>query len=204
MKKGAESITRALSGRRRHDKAAAKDADVIVLASGNLGLIYLTRWEDRLSFEQINTAYPRLISGLTDQAWIGFVMVRSAEHGPFVIGARGTYYLRDDRVEGENPLAHFGPRAAAHLRRTDRFSYVPDILVNSAYDPETGEVTAFEELVGSHGGLGGTQCQPFILHPAAWELDHRDIVGAERLHSVLKAQVRTTEQKKTEDGAAAT
>ncbi|MGZ4902906.1 MAG: hypothetical protein ACXV6K_10275 [Halobacteriota archaeon] len=171
------------------------------MASGNLGLIYLTKWRERLTYEQINAAFPRLIAGLTDHAWIGFVMVHSAQHGPLAIGARGIHYLRDGRIEGEDPLAHFGPHAAAHLRRTDSFSYTPDILVNSTYDPETGEVAAFEELVGSHGGLGGTQGEPFILHPATWDLGSEAIVGAERLHRVLKAQVRTTEQKQMEGEA---
>ena len=134
----------------------------IPLASGNLGLIYLTKWEERLTYEQINVVFPHLITGLTDHAWIGFVMVRSAQHGPLAIGARGIHYLHDNYVKGEDPLAHFGPYVAAHLRRTDSFSYTPDILVNSTHDPETGEVAAFEELVGSHGGLGGTQCGPFF------------------------------------------
>jgi len=131
-------------------------------------------------------------------------MVHSREHGPLVIGARGTYYLRDDQVEGENPLASFGAHAAVHLRRTGSFSYLPDVLVNSAYDPETGEVAVFEELIGSHGGLGGTQCQPFLLHPATWKLSHEPIVGAGRLHAVLKAQVRVTSQNETNGGAAST
>jgi len=29
-----------------------------------------------------------------------------------------------------------------------------------------GTVAAFEELVGNHGGLGGPQTEPFIVHPA--------------------------------------
>ncbi|MGZ4932705.1 MAG: phage holin family protein [Halobacteriota archaeon] len=202
VKKSAKRIAEVR--RKRREKKTTKDADVIVLASGNLGLIYLTRWSERLTYEQVNEAFPDLIPGLTTHEWVGFVMVRSAEHGPLAIGARGVYHLRDDRAEGENPLAHFGPHAAAHLRRTDRFSYAPDILVNSAYDPETGEVAAFEELVGSHGGLGGPQSQPFLLHPATWNIGHEEIVGAERLHDVLKAQIRTTGQKDRKGEAAVT
>ena len=93
-------------------------------------------------------------------------MVRSDENGPVVIGAEGMYFLDDDRVEGQNPLANFCPRAAQHLRRTDSFPNCPDILVNSFYDPENNEGCAFEELIGFHGGMGGWQTEPFILHPA--------------------------------------
>ena len=47
----------------------------------------------------------------------------------------------------------------------------PDIYVNSLYDPVLDEVAAFEELVGCHGGLGGWQTRPLLVHPAEWELD---------------------------------
>jgi putative membrane protein len=59
-------------------------------------------------------------------------------------------------------------------------------MVNSLYDPETGEVAAFEELVGSHGGLGGDQSSSFLMFPAAWEMESAPIVGACALHAQLK------------------
>ena len=46
---------------------------------------------------------------------------------------------------------------------------MPDILVISSVDPVTGEVPAFEELVGNHGGLGGSQREPFLLYPAVFD-----------------------------------
>ena len=39
-----------------------------------------------------------------------------------------------------------------------------DLIVNSALYPD-GTVAAFEELIGSHGGLGGEQTDSFLLHP---------------------------------------
>ncbi len=36
----------------------SKDANVIVLASGNLGLVYLTDHAKRLKYEQMNQVYP--------------------------------------------------------------------------------------------------------------------------------------------------
>ena len=65
-----------------------------------------------------------------------------------------------------------------HLRRTDGFPDAPDILVNSFYKAETNEVAAFEELIGSHGGLGGFQTQPFVLFPVEWHVEEDDLVGA--------------------------
>jgi len=47
----------------------------------------------------------------------------------------------------------------------------PDLLVHSDLDPRTGEVHAFEELVGCHGGLGGWQNHAVLVHPADWPID---------------------------------
>ena len=55
----------------------------------------------------------------------------------------------------------------------------------SFYDPETDEVCAFEELIGSHGGVGGAQTEPFILYPSNWDVED-DIVGSEKIYSILK------------------
>jgi uncharacterized membrane protein YvlD (DUF360 family) len=173
---------------KKPQKVTQKDANVMVLASGNLGMVYLTDHVDRLSFEQINQIYPDLIPGLAKHQGVGFILVNSEDHGALVIGNRGTYYLKDDIIEGDNPLANFGPSAADHIRRTNQFKYTPDVLIISLYDPEKNEVAAFEELVGSHGGIGGEQSFPFILHPKEWNIED-DLVGAEKVHQVFKAQI---------------
>jgi hypothetical protein len=89
-------------------------------------------------------------------------------------------------VEGEDPLVGFGPNAAEHLRRTDSFPDAPDVLVNSFFNAETNEVAAFEELIGSHGGLGGYQTQPFLLHPAELEIEDGELVGAAAVYRQFK------------------
>ena len=100
-----------------------------------------------------------------------------------VLGPRGVNFLDEGRVEGEDPLAPFGPNAAHHVKRTDGFSHCPDIVLNSAYWAETDEVAAFEELVGSHGGMGGAQSFPFALVPAEWNLPDEPVIGAEAMHA---------------------
>ena len=64
--------------------------------------------------------------------------------------------------------------------------HVPDILVNSFYDKEADEVCAYEELVGSHGGVGGSQSKPFILYPSTWNVGDEEIIGAENIYKLLK------------------
>jgi len=102
-----------------------------------------------------------------------------------VLGAHGARYLADDEVVGEDPLAPFAPTAANHLRRTDRFTHVADIMVNSFYDAEVEQGCAFEELISFHGGLGGPQTRPFILYPAELPVPAEPIVGAAAVHDLL-------------------
>ena len=162
------------------------DVDVVVLASGNLGLISFPDIPGRASLERIVDRYPRLVLGLAAHPGIGFLLVRSDEHGPLAIGRAGLHHLADGRIEGEDPLAPFGPRAADHLRRTDSFRNAPDILLNSFYDPEVDEGAAFEELIGFHGGLGGKQTEPFLLFPATFPAPDEPIVGAASVHQLFK------------------
>jgi hypothetical protein len=58
-------------------------------------------------------------------------------------------------------------------------------MVGSFYDPELDEGCAFEELISFHGGLGGPQTRPFILHPERLPLPSEPIVGAAAVHGVL-------------------
>jgi len=163
------------------------EQEAVVMVSGPLGLIYLPRSSERLTLEQIAEAHPELVSTLTAHPGIGFVMVRSREHGGAVaVGAGGHRRLADDVVVGEDPLAHFDPTVADHLRRHDRFPHCPDLLVNSMYDPQTDEVAPFEDFMGSHGGLGGPQMKPFAVVPADWSEPAEPIVGVEAMHEVLR------------------
>jgi hypothetical protein len=166
-------------------KGEEAEPAVVALASGNLGLVSFTKFSHRLTLEELNESFPTVVPGLAEHEGVGFIMVRSQAEGPVVIGANGTYFLEQDRYEGENPLEKFGPNAPAHLRRTDSFPNCPDILVNSFYNPEMDEGCAFEELIGFHGGMGGTQSMPFLLHPAELEVDG-EIIGAANVYRVCK------------------
>ena len=161
-------------------------SEVIVLASGNLAMIYLTQWSQRLTYEELNSYFPELIPGIINNEYVGFILVKSQEHGDLAIGKDGTYYLDSDEIEGKNPLEGFGDNIVRHLKRTSSFEHTPDILVNSFYDAEADEVCAFEELVGSHGGAGGDQSKPFILYPSSWKVSDDEIIGAENIYKLIK------------------
>jgi len=168
-----------------HSKNDVSDREVVVLGSGNLGLIYLMEEKRRLTLEEIDSRHPSLIPALREHPHIGWLLVRSAEHGAVVLGADGTHYLRSGRVEGEDPLAHYSATAPQHVLRTDGFDNVADIMVGSFYDPELDEGCAFEELISFHGGLGGPQTRPFILAAERLPLPAEPIVGAAAVHRIL-------------------
>jgi hypothetical protein len=166
-------------------KEAAPEGEAAVLASGNLGLVYLQDEPRRVTLEEIEARHPRLLPALRTHPHIGFVLVRSARDGGVVLGPRGLHRLADGHVEGDDPLAVFPPNSARHLRRTDTFEHAPDLLVNSFYDPSLEEGCAFEELISFHGGLGGPQTRPFILHPANLPVPDEPLVGAAAVHGLL-------------------
>ena len=170
---------------KKRAKNDVSDRHVLVLGSGNLGLIYLMEERRRLTLEEIDERHPRLIPALREHPHVGWLLVRSAEHGALVLGPSGVRHLDGGRLEGDDPLAAFSPTAAEHLLRTDGFSHVADIMVGSFYDPERDEGCAFEELISFHGGLGGPQTRPFILHPESLAVPDEPILGAAAVHDLL-------------------
>jgi uncharacterized membrane protein YvlD (DUF360 family) len=173
---------------RRHAGAtddAEKPADIVVAASGNLGLISFPAVAARATRETIDATYPGLIDGLVRHPGVGLVMVRPKGRGALVLGASGTNDLADGHVDGIDPLAPFGPNAAAGVRRLDAMPECGDLVIVSMFDRVSGEVAPFEEQIGSHGGLGGVQSDAFILHPAEWRIEEPPL-GAVALHKVIR------------------
>jgi hypothetical protein len=173
----------------RKEKPAKNDVagrKAVVLGSGNLALVYLMEEPRRLTLEDFDERHPALIPALRDHPHVGWILVRSAEHGAVVLGGGGTLFLNDGSVEGEDPLANFSPTAADHLLRTDGFEHVADLMIGSFYDPALDEGCAFEELISFHGGLGGPQTRPFVLHPASLPLPRGPLIGAAAVHEVLR------------------
>jgi hypothetical protein len=166
-------------GQQEPETTPPPDAPLLVVSSGNLSMLYLTRFPHRLTRAAIEHAYPRLIGGLAAHPGIGVVVVQD-EDGPVAYGSDGSHRLGDGTVTGIDPLLAYGPRARQDLLRHQSAAHIGDLVVISAVDPVTQEVSAFEELVGSHGGLGGWQTDALLIYPAGWplagELDGPDAV----------------------------
>jgi uncharacterized membrane protein YvlD (DUF360 family) len=173
--------------RKKPSKKDVSGQDLVVLGSGNLGLIYLLGEERRrLTLEEINAQHPRLVPALREHPHVGWLLIRSAQQGALVLGPRGTRFLASGEVEGEDPLAEFSPNAASHLARSDGFTHAADIFVGSFYDPTLEEGCAFEELISFHGGLGGPQTRPFLLYPTALAQPSEPILGAAAVNEILR------------------
>jgi uncharacterized membrane protein YvlD (DUF360 family) len=173
---------------REYDDEGSEDEDVpVVLGSGNLGLFYV-RGPRRLALEELSSRWPNLVPGLTNHPGVGFVAGIGALGTPWAIGADGRRELRTGAVEGRDPLDGFGDQAPRVLLRAVLMEEAPDLYVNSAVDPVTGDVAAFEDLVGAHGGLGGSQDRAVVLVPGdlAGVVPDR-VEGADELHQALVA-----------------
>ncbi|MFE7422860.1 alkaline phosphatase family protein [Rhodococcus sp. NPDC057529] len=167
------------------DVAVTPGENPVVLASGNLGLVSFPQLPGRATREWIDARYPDLIPALVTHPGIGFVLVARDDGGSVVLGPGGSIDVATGAVDGVDPLTDFGPGALDRVRRTDTFDNVADLMVGGRYWPDTREVAAFEDQVGSHGGLGGPQNTPFLLYPADLPAPPNPLQGAEAVHEVL-------------------
>ena len=177
-------------GPRRGGRTSPPPADasaIAVVGSGNLGLIWF--------IGQRPSADARGARGEASRAGRGARRAPGRLDAPGQdprsrvarrSGTTGSVNLDDGEVEGEDPMAPFGPHTLLSMRREDEMEHAPDLLLISEYNPALGEVAAFEELIGSHGGLGGPQTEPFILHPTEWTLDEEVPLGAPAVYRNLR------------------
>jgi uncharacterized membrane protein YvlD (DUF360 family) len=177
--------------RRAGGKAASPDAapppEVVVASSGNLAHLYFTLDSGRMTSEGIQLRYPGLVETLARHPGIGAVIGRSAGGHTLLLGADGQHDLDATPPDGRDLLAEYGPYAVESLRRLTAFTTAGDLILLGSVDAVTGEVTGFEELVGSHGGLGGRQTEPFILYPSSLRLTDHPPLGAPALYHQLVA-----------------
>ncbi|WP_454044197.1 alkaline phosphatase family protein [Cellulosimicrobium sp. Marseille-Q8652] len=198
---------RVIVGPDRTERAGAERAapdlpelpEVAVVGSGNLGMVWFCREPRRLTAAEIDDRWPALVPGLLANPAVGVVVAHGSDAtGTPTLVARGIAGSRDLRtgdVEGLDPLAPYGARAAADLLRVARLDDAGDLVLVSSVD-DVGMVHAFEGLVGSHGGLGGAQNRAVLVHPAGLDVPDGDLedvdgervlVGAEAVHRRLVA-----------------
>jgi hypothetical protein len=196
-RRGARRARRALALRMRDgyvevgpDRYAARavGSDIVVCTAGNLAHIYLALHPGRLTLDQIRAAAPGLVEGLVDHPGLDFVLGLAASDVPVALGRRGFHNLATGEVDGDDPLAKFAPGTPAALRRLSEFPHAGDLILNGRYDAANETVAAFEELAGSHGGLGGPQGNAFVLTPRGWMIPEV-IEGGVGVYALLEEHV---------------
>jgi hypothetical protein len=196
MKRGSDHLEDHLESEGTSDAGVSQTgSELMVFGSGNLGLVYVTGEERRMTADELSLRYPALVAGLVAHPGVGFVVVETAAHGPVVLGRAGEHRLRTGEITGEDPLGSFGPDARPFVLRVAEMPEAPDILVNSLLD-DLGEVAAFEGLVGCHGGLGGWQDRAMLVWPVALAPSDGMIVGADAMHRQLVTWLKALGHRK--------
>ncbi|PJI94380.1 alkaline phosphatase family protein [Luteimicrobium subarcticum] len=199
--------------------AQAAAADVVVAASGNFAGVWLADPAGPVRLGRLVERWPDLVPGLAAHRGVGVVVVRDEDGVAVAVDETGVRRLVPDPdrpgapapvADGaHDPVARYGPQAAADLARAARLPGSPDVLVVSSVD-DAGMVHPFEGLVGSHGGLGGEQNHAVLLHPTAWQVDDalrsdvggaRMLVGADAVHRQLVAWLEEHGERAPADGA---
>lgn len=170
-----DAVTRGMEEQAAADEAAVAAANVTVCGSGNIAQVYFDLYPRKITRAELEGAYPGLIEGLIAHEGIGFVVAYADDGTPICYGKGGMRNLHTGEVSGADPLLPYASERspvalrAAQVRRVADFPHAGDLIVNSPVYPD-GTVAAMEELIGSHGGLGGEQTDAFLFHPADLEV----------------------------------
>ena len=153
----------------------AAHASVTAYGSGNAAQVYFDLHPRKITLDELDAAYPGMVDALVAHEGLGLVIGYAGDMTAVALGKHGSRNLHTGAVEGEDPVAPYapaeGPGAATldtriwQLRRVMDFPSAGDLWLISTIYPD-GTVAALEELVGSHGGVGGEQTDAFLFHPA--------------------------------------
>jgi len=150
---------------------------VTAYGSGNLAQVYFDLHPRKITLPELDAAYPGMVDALVQHEGIGLVCGYDDQGIPVALGKDGIRNLHTGQVTGADPLRWYAPESpnayghaaletrAWQVRRVMDFPHAGDLMVISTVYPD-GTVAALEELIGSHGGLGGEQTDAFLFHPS--------------------------------------
>ncbi len=161
----------------------------VVCASGNLAHVYLTHTPHRLATEYLLEQYPNLLETLVGHPGIGFIVTVRENGEILMLGKEGMRNLRTGAVEGNDPMVPYmvglrGEHTIRALAELAAFPHSGDIIMNGSV-LEDGRVVSFEKQVGTHGGLGGPQTEPFIVFPKRLKSKRDAMQNPAEIHSFL-------------------
>ena len=144
---------------------------LVVAASGGLAHVYIKDSPRRLSFTEVKSRFPQLVSVLTEIDEVALVMARD--------GAEDVLLNRGPDLGDYDDAAIL----KAQLKRLNSFASAGDLIVFGAF--MDGRQVNFENQSGGHGSIGGEQLRPFVLARKEWSIDTSRVQGAHELHPIL-------------------
>ena len=174
-------------GRVPRRRGARQRPELVVVGSGNLGLVWFAREPGRLTLEDLEELHPGLVGALANHPGVGWVLVHSAAHGPVVVGAKGLRQLVDGTRRGGRPAGpvrgdrRAGPVAAGRVRQRGR-----PVRRQRLRPHRQRGVRVRGAGRAATAGLGGWQTRAMLVHPADWPLTEAEhLHGAPALHRQL-------------------
>jgi hypothetical protein len=162
---------------------------VVVTYSSCLAQVYFAddpRALQRADIQQ-DSRRAQLYAALLAHPGIGLIAVRAGTtvHLESRVGrailARGTL----DVISGSNPLELYGTDTVT-LQAIADLVHQPqggDLVLFGAYDGY--DIVSFDDQIGAHGAVGGDQALPFIIAPAALNLDRERLDNARDIHRAV-------------------
>lgn len=127
-------------------------ADLYVLASGGLALLYSPAFPQGAPLSDIEKLFPHLFDRLSNLDGVGAVFSNSTNLSDLMHPAFLKYFSKDD-----------ARRIVAEIKQIISSAFRPDIIVLGAINDSQTSVS-FEPFYGAHGGIGGPQTQAFVFH----------------------------------------
>jgi len=174
----------------RSDWDLTRRSDIVVRNSGSAAHIYFNVAPRRLKLSEITLIYPELLQGLLEHPGVGMIVAREEEY-TVALGKRGRALITDGSVEteGENPLrlADEPDIAATQIDYLASFPHSGDLIVFGGWC-RPGVLVSFEDQISTHGGLGGPQDYPFLIHPSGLSAPADAITNSRQLYPFFADQ----------------
>jgi len=166
--------------------------DVVIKSSGSLAHVYFNITRQRMDLSEISAAFPGLVVRLLSHEGIWLAVAREGEQilimdedSILTVDSDGRQHL-----EGDHPLVNLPEpqHAAEQIHRIARFPQSGDLILFGTYDPDEDTVICFERQWASHGGLGGPQDYPAIIHPRHLNWDLSRVRNSRDLYPFFASQ----------------
>ena len=168
------------------------DTRLVVTYSSSLAHVYWTQPERPLAFDEIRADldHRALYYFLVAHRGIGAVITRMLD-GAHVESMRGRALITPagefEVLAGDDPLQHYASTAGERreIARLAQDGNAGDIIVFGAYDPQRDRCICFDDQVGAHGAMGGSQYWPFLLTPPGLVPSDHAVDGPLDIHRLL-------------------